>query len=230
LRSDEHSEAARDATAKVSTANTNAPELDTGHQYSKQAKRSISAASLTQDDNFFDSPRAKSENNDVGSDDEKIEVLPPTDMAINGGSPVISPINSHESPESSEEEKLDWSIALTGDQFQHKQLVKFMNAVTDSEVFSGEIKVPSLSTTHYWIRVPNEHRKVFVKTFKQLTPEVTDVALERIQKLRYDRDVILMPFIDYQIRQLKHKHLAEILAYSEEPLTVISECMKNGKC
>eukprot|EP00029_Vermamoeba_vermiformis_P001439 TRINITY_DN1160_c0_g1_i1.p1 TRINITY_DN1160_c0_g1~~TRINITY_DN1160_c0_g1_i1.p1 ORF type:complete len:585 (-),score=142.08 TRINITY_DN1160_c0_g1_i1:52-1806(-) len=218
LQSGEHTEAARDATMKVSesTADTR-PVQDTTRLYTKHAKRSISANSLSHAESFLDSPRAKSEdhNNELkeGLDEEheKIDQSPPTYMAIQGDSPVISPINSHESPDSSEEEKLEWTIKLTGDQFQYKQLVKFMNVVTGSEVFSSEIKVPGLSTSHHWIRVPTEHRKVFVKTFKNLKPEITDVALERILKLK----------------QLKHKYLLDILAYSEEPLTVISEFMKN---
>lgn len=221
LQSGDHTEAARDATTKVgestaSTTNT-PPAQDTTRLYTKQAKRSVSANSLTHGENFLDSPRAKSEdhNNEAkdGSDEErdKNDTSPPTYMAIHGDSPVISPINSHESPDSSEEEKLEWSIALTGEQFQYKQLDKFMNVVIGSEAFSSEVKVPGLSTSHHWIRVPNEHRKIFVKTFKNLKPEITDVALERIQK----------------IKQLKYKFLLDILAYSEEPLTVISECMKN---
>lgn len=195
LQSGDHTEAARDATTKVgestaSTTNT-PPAQDTTRLYTKQAKRSVSANSLTHGENFLDSPRAKSEdhNNEAkdGSDEErdKNDASPPTYMAIHGDSPVISPINSHESPDSSEEEKLEWSIALTGEQFQYKQLDKFMNVVIGSEAFSSEVKVPGLSTSHHWIRVPNEHRKIFVKTFKNLKPEITDVALERIQKIKY---------------------------------------------
>ncbi len=196
MQSGENTEAARDAATKVSesTANTTntPPAQDTTRLYTKQAKRSISANSLTHAESFLDSPRAKSEDNNgelKGLEDDqqdKVDHSPPTYMAIHGGdSPVISPINSHESPDSSEEEKLEWTIKLTGDQFQYKQLDKFMHFVTGSEVFSSEIKVPGLSTSHHWIRVPAEHRKVFVKTFKNLKPEITDVALERIQKLKY---------------------------------------------
>jgi hypothetical protein len=242
LRSDDHADAAREATTTVTESTTNTNAQDKEKLFTKQAKRSISAASLDHGEEFLDSPRARSEDhnfgepNDVDDLDERsnhrhVEPSPPTYMAMAGDSPVISPINSQESPDSSEEEKIDWTIALTGEQFTHKQLTRFMNLVIGSEVFSGEVKVPGLVTTHHWIRVPNEHRKVFVKSYKNLKPEITDVALERIQKLKYVMScgIINVRTTDIPCRQFKHKYLLDILAYSEEPLTVITDFMKNGK-